>query len=1283
MKEILSQHQEQNHLKKNTPHLNSFSAQVQLNLLQGVTEATNQLLTSNNFEDAIAQALVTLGRVTQVDRIYVSEIHSPSVSSYSVSSQPALILRFQWIHEAVVDSLALAHLSTETLPFAEQGLTRWYEALLAGSFINGAVETFPQTEQEVLRSRSIRSMLILPIFVRGQLWGSIGLEDYDSEGDRSKGALPGQRWLQDEIAILGTMAANLGGAIAHQQAVASLQESESRFQRMTANVPGLIYQFLRRPDGFMSITFASSGCGELFEVEPEAAQADFSLLLDLLHPDDRESFLSSVEISEATLQPWMWEGRFITQSGKLMWIQGRSRPVRQNNGDTLWDGLLVDITERKQTEEELREERDFIAAVLETAGALVVVLDRQGRIVRFNRACEQTTGYSREEVENQYFWELFLVSEEIEPVKAVFSQLQTGQFPIDYENYWLTKTGHKRLLAWSSTVFSDVQGEVKYIIGIGIDITERKQAEEELRRSEEMYRTLARNFPNGAVFLFDHDLRYAIAEGTGLATVGLSKSSLEGKTIWEALPAETCEFLEPNYRAALAGTTTQFELPYEDQVYILHALPVKDERGKIFAGMAMSQDITERKQAEIALQRSEARNRALLNAIPDVMFRISKDGTYLDARAETDVNLLVSPKDIIGRNVYDVLSPDLAKQRMDYVELALQTGEIQAYNYQLPLNGEPHYYEARIMVSGQDEVLAIVRDITERIHAEEALRVSEERFSKAFRSSPNPLSISTLEEGRYIDVNESFLQLSGYQREEVINHTVLELNVWINMADRDRIITLLQTEGAVHNKELEFRNKFGAAVTVLYSAEMIKLQGKACVLSVSSDISERKRAEVQLRKSVERDRLLAQTALRVRESLDLDQILTTTVLEVRHLLQADRVFVGRMSDDLQQHIIAESVAPNLSSMIDFVPDEAFLKEIQVLFGQTCAVAIDDTTYAQLSSVRCKHFEQYQVKATLGVPIVLNEQFIGVLVAHQCTGPRRWQKFEIALLENLATQVAIAIHQAELYRQVQNLNTNLEQQVEERTAQLQQKMQELQELYKLKDVFLHAFSHDLRTPIMGTSMVLNNLLNSSEANSSTSPTIPIARSILERIVQGNDRQLNLINSLLESHASEVQGIILHNEPTQLSTLVQSIVEDIEPILAKNQATLVNLVSLDLSWVNVDPTQLRRVFENLLINALKHNPPHLNLILNTTVKATMLRCTIQDDGVGMTQAECDRLFELYVRGSRSRYSTSLGLGLYLCRQIIKAHGGEIGAISKPKAGATFWFTLPIFKSEESEM
>ncbi|MEH2380272.1 MAG: response regulator [Nostoc sp.] len=157
-----------------------------------------------------------------------------------------------------------------------------------------------------------------------------------------------------------------------------------------------------------------------------------------------------------------------------------------------------EVKQRQLTEETLKKERNFISAVLDTASTLVIVLDTQGEIIRFNQACEKNTGYSFDEVRGRHFWNLFILPEEIGPVKAVFEQLRSGKAPYEYENYWVTKDGSRRLIAWTNTSLQDDNGDVEYIIGTGIDISDihdelrlRKRTEQHLKAEYSTTRVLA------------------------------------------------------------------------------------------------------------------------------------------------------------------------------------------------------------------------------------------------------------------------------------------------------------------------------------------------------------------------------------------------------------------------------------------------------------------------------------------------------------------------------------------------------------------------------------------------------------------------------------------------------------------------------------------------------------------------------------------------------------------------------------------------------------------------
>jgi PAS domain S-box-containing protein len=660
----------------------------------------------------------------------------------------------------------------------------------------------------------------------------------------------------------------------------------------------------------------------------------------------------------------------------------------------------------------------------------------------------------------------------------------------------------------------------------------------------------------------------------------------------------------------------------------------------------------------------------MLNLMPDRVFRVSRDGDNLDFKGtQEDTEHGMVRETVIGSNLRQFVPPDVAERCLSAIARALETGTLQVFEYQIPKAWEPNAgemrdYEVRVVVSGAEEVLAIERDITDRKRAEAALRRSEER-NRAFLNAIPDLMFRIARDGTYLDFKADQEQDFAFPADEMLGRTVYDVLPadiaqqrmhYIEQALKTRETQVFEYPLLNHGEVRDYEGR-------------IVVSGEDEVLAIMRDITDRKRTEAQLRINTERDRLLGQIALRIHRSLNLDQILTTTVAEVRQFLQADRVFIGQIDQTWQGRVVAESAAPEWGSILAWIADDIYLREIRVLFEQGQVQAIDDTTAAEVSPLLAEYYARCQIKASLGVPITLGDDFFGVLIANQCSTLRHWQPFEVELLSQLATQVAIAIQQAELYQQVQTLNANLEYQVQERTAQLQQKMLELQELDHLKDDFLHAVSHDLRTPVMGMLLVLKNL------QSKCNDTITLSRSILDRMVQSCDRQLAMINSLLEAHSSETRGVILNYELVNLGTLTRTIAADLEPLLAENQATLINLVPDDLPFVTADPAQIQRVFENLITNALKHNPIGLTVTLKADVEDEWIRCSIQDTGMGINQTEQESLFDRYVRGSRARRSAGIGLGLYLCRQIITAHGGQIGVISALGQGATFWFTLPL--------
>ena len=199
-------------------------------------------------------------------------------------------------------------------------------------------------------------------------------------------------------------------------------------------------------------------------------------------------------------------------------------------------------------------ERDLLAALLDVVGALVVVLDPQGRIVLFNRACESLTGYDSTEVEGQEFWELFLLPEEVPGVRQTFGRLAAGDFPVWHENHWRTRSGGRRYIAWSNTALIHPDGRVRFVIGTGIDITEQRRAEGDLRDSEARLRRVVESDMMG-VFFADAGGGFTDANDYLLGLLGYTREDLRsGRLGWDGLLFPEDAAVDAAAREALATT---------------------------------------------------------------------------------------------------------------------------------------------------------------------------------------------------------------------------------------------------------------------------------------------------------------------------------------------------------------------------------------------------------------------------------------------------------------------------------------------------------------------------------------------------------------------------------------------------------------------------------------------------------------------------------------------------------------------------------------------------------
>jgi len=271
----------------------------------------------------------------------------------------------------------------------------------------------------------------------------------------------------------------------------------------------------------------------------------------------------------------------------------------------------------------------------------------------------------------------------------------------------------------------------------------------------------------------------------------------------------------------------------------------------IFNLLVVCQDITERKQAEEALRESELRFASFMLNLPAAAWMKDLHGRYVYVNAEAE-RIFPTQLPVLDKTDSEVFPPETARQFRENDERVLaEGGSLQTTEVLRQANGIDHQsIVSKFAVPGPDGqpayVAGVALDVTERKQAEDALRKSELKFSTVFHSVPALLAITTLEEGRIIDVNETSLRTLGYRREEIVGRTALEIGVWESKAERDRAIRMLEEHGVVHDLEITFRGKNGKIFAGLFSAKLVDFNGDRYMLSMVSDITERKRMEEKI-----------------------------------------------------------------------------------------------------------------------------------------------------------------------------------------------------------------------------------------------------------------------------------------------------------------------------------------------------------------------------------------------------------------------------------------------------
>ncbi|MBF2075882.1 MAG: PAS domain S-box protein [Synechococcales cyanobacterium C42_A2020_086] len=447
------------------------------------------------------------------------------------------------------------------------------------------------------------------------------------------------------------------------------KQSETQLRRLTENVPGVVYRYVLHPDGTEQFPYISRRCHEVYEVEAEVFMKDARLIWNMIHPDDIPQMRERIVLSAEHMQPWFAEHRVIPPSGKLKWIQAVSRPERQANGDLVWDGLIVDITERKQVEIALRDSETRFRTIFEQAAVGITQATLNGDYIRVNQRFCDLVGYSEAELLQRNFIEITHPDDRQTNLHYT-RQLIAGEIrAFSMEKRYLCKNGELRWVQLSGSLVLDELTQQHYLIGVIEDIQERKQAESEVQKQQAFLRNVIDIVPS-AIFVKDRQGTIIIANHAAAAMYGVTVEELLGKRDHElnADAAQVEEFLRINQevmtsrqRQVISSQTIRTQQG-EFRTYRTTISPFTDAQGEVLGIIGSAVDITELKQAEEALRHSKDTAEAANHAKSQFLANMSHE-------LRTPLNSILGFAQLL--NADSTLTPEQREQ----LSIILRSGE--------------------------------------------------------------------------------------------------------------------------------------------------------------------------------------------------------------------------------------------------------------------------------------------------------------------------------------------------------------------------------------------------------------------------------------------------------------------------------------------------------------------------------------------------------------------------------------------------------------------------------
>ncbi len=746
-----------------------------------------------------------------------------------------------------------------------------------------------------------------------------------------------------------------------------------------------------------------------------------------------------------------------------------------------------------------------------------------------------------------------------------------------------------------------------------------------------MWETLLSNLP-GMVYRCRNDPEWTmlfVSDGcralTGYAPAELIENrrvsyaqlivAADRAAVWEAVQAAVAkrEAFELRYRIVTADGAEKWVWE--------RGLGLFDAGGRLVDLEGFITDVTATVQAEAALRSSEEKFSKAFRASPDAI-SVSElaTGRMIDVN-EGFVRISGYTRDeIIGRTSAELgfwTAPETRAQIM--TELA-ERGAVRELPVEARMrNGETRAFllsAERVEIGGRPCLVIVSRDISEQKRAEQALRESEEKFSKAFRASPDAFSLSDFETTKFIAVNEGFVRIFGYSREEVIGRSARELGLWLELRDRERMLAEVEATGSVRNLQTCFRTRRNGDRQFLLSAERVEISGRPCLVVVSHDITEQKRAEQALRESEEK------FARAFRAS---PTALTITELPSGRYVDVNAGFERTMGHTREE--VVGRTAIEIGIWADLQDRAVFIRRM-----------LQNRIVRDLECTFVTRAGQPVITLVSADMIEIGGKTCALSVIHDITEQRRAEQARSAL-----------------------------------ETQLRQ-TQKLEALGQLAGGIAHDFNN-----------ILTGILAYAELIQLDAERPAEVRKHVAAVKAASRRASDLVRQILTFSRRQAP----ERKPVKLSAVVREALKLLRSTLPRTIEIVEQIDDL-APVVLADATQIHQVLMNLCTNAahaMQDRPGRLAVTLATcevrageraapasVAPGRHARLTVADTGRGMDAATLSRIFEPFFTTKEPGHGT--GLGLAVVHGIVEEHDGVITVRSAPGAGTTFDIYFPEF-------